>query len=142
MTRLVPFAAFLLSIACSQQEQASAPANVADAPAPAPVVKAAVPSLEGQWRVTTPAAVDLTIGKGTATLSSGCVRRAFSFTQAGAKVGFASSPAGSANCGSTPSGDTESAAAALADTNLAIFGKDGRTVTLSGIGGMVVLERR
>ena len=41
-----------------------------EAPAPAPAAKAAVPSLKGQWRVVGPAALDLTIADGTATLSA------------------------------------------------------------------------
>lgn len=132
---------FLMS-ACDQQEAPSAPAPTVAAPAPAPVVKAAVPSLKGQWRVTTPATLDLTVGDGQATLSSGCLRRGFTFRQDRNQVTFASAPAGSTNCGRSPSAAEETAFAALADTNLAVFSKDGSEVTLSGLGGILALERR
>jgi len=143
MNRTLLLIALLLVTACDRQEAPNAPApTVAKAPAPAPVVKAAVPSLKGQWRVTTPTALDLTVGEGQATLSSGCLRRGFTFRQDRNQVAFTSSPAGSANCGRSPSVAEETAFAALADANLAVFGKDGRDVTLSGFGGMLSLERR
>ena len=142
MTRTLPFIALLILSACDRQEAAPPAPTAADTPAATPVAKAAVPSLDGQWRVTAPAALDLTIGNGQATLSSGCVRRGFTIKQDRNKVSVKSSPAGSANCGTAPSAGTENAAAALAEANLAIFGSDGRTVTLSGTGGILSLERR
>jgi len=142
MIRTLPIIALLLMSACDRQDAPAAPAPTAPAPAPAPVVKAAVPSLKGQWRVTAPAALDLTVGDGKATLSSGCLRRGFTFRQDRNAVAFASSPAGSANCGGAPSGSQETAFSALADANLAVFSKDGREVTLSGLGGIIALERR
>ena len=142
MNHLRPLVALLLVSACDQAERPAAPApTVAKAPVPAPV-KAAVPSLKGQWHVTTPATLDLTIGDGQATLSSGCLRRGFTSRQNGNQVTFTSSPAGSSNCGRTPSLAEETAFAALADANLAVFSKDGRDVTLSGFGGVLALERR
>ena len=142
MIRTLPLVVLLLASACERQEAPAAPApSVAEAPTPAPVVKAAVPSLKGEWRVATPATLDLTIGEGEATLASGCLRRGFTFRQNRSQVTFTSAPAGSSNCGRTPSAGEETAFAALADANLAVFGKDGR-VTLSGLGGLLTLERR
>ena len=140
MTRILPIVALFLLSACDRQE-ARAPAPT-ETKAPAPVAKAAVPSLKGKWRVTAPAALDLTIGEGQATLSSGCLRRAFTFKQDRNQVAFTSSPSGSSNCGRPPSVAEETAFAALADANLAVFGKDGRDANLSGFGGVLALERR
>lgn len=143
MNRIAPLLALILLAACDRQEPPAAPAPTTDAPAPAPAkAKAAVPSLEGQWRVAAPAALDLAIAGGKATLSSGCLRRGFTFRQDRNQVAFASAPADSSNCGRTPSAAEEAAFAALADANLALFGKDPRKVTLSGYGGMLTLERR
>ena len=141
MTRILPLVALLLLSACNRQEAPAAPAPT-KAKAPAPIAKAAVPSLTGKWRVTAPAALDLTIGDGQATLSSGCLRRGFTYKQDRNQVAFTSSPSGSANCGRPPSAAEESAFAALADANLAVFGKDGRDANLSGFGGVLALERR
>ncbi len=143
MIRLPPIIAILLMSACDRQEAPAAPApSEAEAPAPAPLVKAAVPSLKGQWRLTNPATLDLTVGDGDATLSSGCLRRGFTFRQDRNQIVFTSAPAGSSNCGRSPSVAEETAFAALADANLAVFSKDGREVTLSGFGGLLTLERR
>ena len=136
----LPLVAMLLLSACDSQEAPAPPA--AKAPAAAPAVKAAVPSLQGQWRVTTPAALDLTVGDGQATLSSGCLRRGFTFRQDRNQVAFAYAPAASNNCGRSPSAGEEAAFAALADANMAVFGKDGGDATLSGFGGTLALERR
>ena len=141
MTRTLLIAALLMVASCGQSDQPPAPAKETAVAAPAPVIKVAVPSLEGRWRVSTPAALDLTIGQGQATLSSGCLRRGFTFRQDRNQVAFTSSPAGSSNCGRSPSAAEETAFAALADANLAVFGKDD-SVTLSGLGGMLALKRR
>lgn len=141
MNRILPPIALLLLSACDRQEAPAAPAPT-KATVAAPVVKAAVPSLDGQWRMSAPAALDLAIGDGQATLSSGCLRRGFTFRQDRNKVVFASAPAGSSNCGRTPSLAEETAFSALADANLAVFSKEGREVTLSGLGGLLNLERR
>ena len=138
---IIPLIALVLVTACDTQEPAPAPAAT-ESPAPAPAAKAEVPSLKGQWRVTD-SALDLTVADGTATLSAGCLRRGYTFTQKGNQVTFASAPSGSANCGGqSPSAAQEAAFSALSDANLAIFAKDGRSVTLSGLGGMVSAERR
>lgn len=142
MKRILHLAALLLLAACSQPEQPAPPANEVAATPAAPAVKAAIPSLKGQWRVAD-SALDLTVGDGTATLSAGCLRRGFTFTQKGNQVTFASAPSGSANCGGqSPSVAQETAFAALADANTALFSKDGREVTLSGYGGILTAERR
>ena len=140
--------AILLAAACNQRDQAAAPAPnaVAEAPTP-PVAKAPVPSLAGAWRV---ASVDgnkgtgltLTLKDGKATMAAGCLRRGFTYKQDRNQVAFASAPAGSSNCGQSPSAGQEAAFAALADANLAIFGKDGAEATLTGYGGTLSLERR
>ena len=142
MNRILPLLALLLLSACDSQEAPAPAPTAAKPPAPAPVVKAAVPSLKGQWRLTAPAPLDLSIGANQATLSSGCLRRGFTFRQDRNKVAFASAPAGSSNCGRTPSVAEETTFAALADENLAVFSKDGRDVSLSGVGGILTLERR
>ena len=142
MNRTLSIVALLMVASCGQPDQPAAPAKETVAAAPSPVAKAAIPSLKGQWRMSTPAALDLTIGEGQATLSSGCLRRGFTFRQDGNQVAFASAPAGSSNCGRSPSLAEETAFAALADANLAVFATDGRKVMLSGLGGMLALERR
>ena len=141
MNRIAPLLALALLAACDRQDPPAAPAPTAAAPAPTPAAKAPVPSLEGKWRLTTPATLDLAIDGGQATLSSGCLRRGFTFAQDRNKVTFTSNQAGSSNCGRAPSAAEEAAFAALGDANLAVFGADG-TATLSGIGGMIGLEPR
>jgi hypothetical protein len=140
--------AFVLVAACNQQDQAPAPAPnaVAEAPAPPPV-KAPVPSIAGTWKV---ASVDgkegtgltLTLKDGKATMAAGCMRRGFTYKQDRNLVTFASAPAGSSNCGSSPTAAQEAAFAALTDVNTAVFGKDGATITMTGYGGTLSLERR
>jgi hypothetical protein len=138
----------LLVAACNRQEQAAAPAPnaVAEKPA-APIAKAPVPSIDGRWNVATVdgnqgVGLTLTLTDGKATMAAGCLRRGFTYKQDRNQVVFTSDPSGSANCGNPPSAAQETAFAALADANTAIFGKDGKTVTLSGYGGIVSLERR
>ena len=149
MIRIVPIAALLALAACGQQEASAPPqANDAAEPASAP---AEVPSLEGSWSVSriggvqdaTPLGMTAAITKDTVTLSTGCLRRAWTYTQNRNVVAFTSSPGGSANCGgSSPSADAETAYAALTDANIAIFSKNGKESSLSGTGGTLTLERR
>lgn len=145
-TRALFLFTLVLVAACNRQDQAPAPNAVAEAPMP-PVANAPVPSLEGAWKVTSVGndrgtGLILTLGKGKATLSAGCLRRGFTYKQHRNQVAFASAPAGSRSCGSAPSAGQEAAFAALPDANLAVFGTDGRDVTLTGYGGSLTLERR
>jgi hypothetical protein len=147
MNRLLPIACLLLIAGCNQQEAPSPPANDSVEPAK----PAEVPSLEGNWKVSRiggvadAAAIGMTaaITKNSVTLSSGCIRRAWTYTQNRNIVAFTSSPGGSSNCGgASPGPDAETAYAALNDANMAIFSKDGREAGLSGTGGTLTLERR
>jgi len=149
MIRIAPIAALLFLAACGRQESpAPSEANTVVEPAKAP---AEVPSLEGNWTVTRvggvgdAAALGMTaeITKDSVTLSTGCFKRAWTYTQNRNVVAFTASPGGSANCGgSSPSASAETAYAALAEANIAIFSKDGREAGLSGTGGTLTLERR
>ena len=139
------FAALLVAARNQQDQAAPAPNKVAEAPPP--VAKAPVPSLDGAWKVASAGndsgtGLTLTLGKGKATMAAGCLRRGFTYKQDRNQVSFASDPAGSSNCGSSPTAGQEAAFAVLTDANLAVFGKDGREVTLTGYGGALTLERR
>lgn len=148
MIRTLSVTALLLMAACQQQK--NPPANEAATQPSAPAAAAAVPSLAGEWRVTMisgdPNAAKLgmaaTFGSGLAKLSSGCLQRAWTYTQNRNSVAFAASPGGSSNCGRSPSGDEETAYAALDAANIAIFAKDGKEASLSGTGGTLTLQRR
>ena len=146
MTRVVPLVLFALIAGCNQQQPAAPPANDVAA---APAAKPAVPSLNGNWRVTAiggqpvaGAAMAAAIGDGSASMSAGCLRRGWTYTQERNLVAFIGSPGGSSNCGRSPTVEEETAFGALGDANLAIFAKDGREATLSGTGGTLTLERR
>ena len=149
MIRIAPIAALLILAACSGQENSAPPqANEAAESAKAPTE---VPNLEGGWSVTRiggvedAAALGMTaaITKDMVTLSTGCFRRAWSYTQNRNVVAFTTSPGGSANCGGgSPSATAETAYAVLDDANIAIFSKDGKEASLSGTGGSLTLERR
>ena len=149
MSRIVPFAAMLVFAACNRQESATpVQVNEAAETAPAP---AEVPSLEGSWTVTRvggvadAASMGMTaaIGGGSATLTTGCLKRAWTYTQKRNVVAFTPSPAGSSNCGGgSPGAAAETAYAALTEANIAIFSKDGKEASLSGTGGSLTLERR
>ena len=149
MTRFLPIIALLLVAACDKQDNnAIPPANKAAAPA-APAVAAEVPSLEGDWKVSSIGGRDAArssmiaaIGGGKASISAGCFRRAWTYTQNRNAVTFTASPNGSSNCGQPPSGDQDAAYSAINDANIAIFGKDGKEVSLSGTGGTLTLQRR
>ena len=148
MSRTLTFAAILLLSACSPQKQEAQPANDAASETAAAPVGKEVPKLEGQWRIATidgkPIGADTvaSFAGGKVTVSSGCVRRAWSYTQKGNVVSFATDPGGSANCGGGPSGNQEAAYDALEKASIAIFGKDGAEASLSGNGGVLALERR
>lgn len=135
--------AVLLLTACGR-EQPAAPADNGEAPA-APAVakatKAAIPSLDGTWRVAGADRLTATFGGGRLVLAEGCLRRAWSYSQKGNSVSFRSAPGGSSNCGGTASAALDSAFTPLSDANLAVFAADGKSVTLSGLGGTLQLER-
>ncbi|MGH6707058.1 MAG: hypothetical protein ACREB1_09655 [Sphingomicrobium sp.] len=149
MIRIAPIAALMLLAACGGPESPAPPqANEASAPAKAP---AEIPGLKGNWAVSRiggiPDAASLgmtaAITKDAVTLSTGCFRRAWTYTQNRNVVAFTASPGGSSNCGgSSPGAAAETAYAALTEANIAIFSKDGREANLSGTGGTLTLERR
>ena len=143
MNRTLLTVALLLTANCSRQEQpAPAPANDVAATPAAPAPKAAVAALKGSWKVTGPSGLTATFTGAQATLASGCMRRAWTYSQTGNTVAFKSSPGGSSNCGQSPSAAQEGAFSTLDEANLAVFGDDGRTVMLSGLGGTLQLEQR
>jgi hypothetical protein len=159
MNRLLPIAGLLLIAGCGEpreqapaatNEAASAPSNATEAANPADTAKADLPSLEGSWNVTMisgsearPLGITATLGGGKATLSSGCFRRAWTYTQKGNMVDFTTSPGGSSNCGGqAPSARQEDAYAALDGVNIAIFSQQGKRADLSGDTGTLTLERR
>jgi heat shock protein HslJ len=156
MTRLLSIFALLLIGACSKQGSGVAPSANEAAPAPvessAPAMPAAAtksPSLEGNWKVSMIGGRDVaglgmtaTLSGGKATISTGCFRRAWTYTQDRNVVAFTAAPSGSSNCAGQPSGDEEAANAAISDANMAIFAKDGKEASLSGTGGMLTLQRR
>ena len=142
MNRSFVLAALLLTAACGRQDQPTAPANTVATPA-APVAKAEVPALKGTWRVAGATGLTATFAGGQLVLAEGCLRRAWSYTQKGNSVSFKSAPGGSSNCGGrTPSAALDAAFTPLTDANLAVFSADGTSVTLSGLGGPLMLERR
>ena len=150
MYRAFPLALILLAAGCDSRDASTpAAANVADqASAAAP---AEVPSLEGSWAVSRVGGVadaaglgmTASISKDSVTLSTGCIKRAWAYSQKRNVVAFTSSPGGSSNCGgAAPSAGAEAAYAALSEANIAIFSKDGKEASLSGTGGTLTLERR
>jgi hypothetical protein len=150
MYRAFPIAFLLLAVACGQRE-ARAPATNEVANHESAAAPAEVPSLEGNWTVSRvggvadAAALGMTaaISKDSVTLSTGCLKRAWTYTQNRNVVAFTSSPGGSSNCGGgSPSAGAETAYAALTEANIAIFSKDGKEASLSGTGGGLTLERR
>ena len=145
--RSVPILALLLA-ACNSETAVEPPANnvVAEEAKPA----AEVPQLAGEWRVTKVEGGDAgglrmtaSFVGGQASLATGCIRRAWTYTQNRNIVSFKSNPAGSSNCGGgTPGAEAETAYAALEGANIAIFAKQGKEASLSGSGGNLTLERR
>ena len=142
MIRTLTAATLLLVAACGRQE-APAPTPANDVAAvPAAPAKKDVPSLAGTWRVAGGSGLSATFSGGKVVLSEGCLRRAWTYKQDRNTVSFASNPGSSSNCGQSPSAALENAFGPLSEANLAVFAKDGRTVTLSGLGGTLQLERR
>ena len=147
MLRSASIVALALLTACNSETRVDQPANDAAAEEVAPAAE--VPLLAGDWRVTKIEGKDATglgmtasFSAGQASLTTGCIRRAWTYTQKRNIVSFKSNPAGSANCGGgTPSGDAETAYAALERANIAIFSKQGKEASLSGTGGNLTIER-
>jgi heat shock protein HslJ len=150
MTRSLPIFALLLIAACDKQDSSVAPpANEATAEPVVPPSAAEAPSLEGSWKVAKLGGRDVaesgmvaTLGGGKASISAGCFRRAWTYTQNRNVVAFTAAPSRSSNCAGQPSSDEEAAHSAISDANMAIFAKDGKEVSLSGTGGMMTLQRR
>ena len=148
MLRTASFASFLLLSACGGETRTERPAGNAAAEEAKPAAE--VPSLAGGWIVTKLEGRDASgmgmmaqFDAGEATLSNGCIRRAWTYTQDRNIVSFKANPAGSSNCGgSTPGAGAETAYAALERANIAIFAREGKEVSLSGTGGNLTLERR
>jgi len=149
MIRNAPIAALLLLAACGQQEP-PVPAQENQAAEPKEA-RTEVPGLEGNWTVTriggvadaAPLGMTAAITKDAVTLSTGCLRRAWTYTQNRNVVAFTASPDGSSNCGGgSPGAGAEMAYAALSEANIAIFSRDGKEASLSGTGGALTLERR
>ena len=148
MIRIVPIAMLMALAACGEREAPPPPVNETAEPAK---VATEVPSLEGSWSVVRiggvpeagPLGMTAAVTKGSFTLSVGCFRRAWTYTQNRNVVTFKSSPGGSSNCGgSAPGAAAETAYAVLDDANIAVFAKDGKEASLSGTGGTLTLERR
>lgn len=145
--RALPILALLLA-ACNGETGVEPPANNVVAEEAKPATE--VPELAGEWRVTKIEGSDATglgmtasFAGGQASLATGCIRRAWTYSQDRNIVSFKSNPAGSSNCGGgTPSGDAETAYAAIERANIAIFAKQGKEASLSGTGGNLTLERR
>jgi hypothetical protein len=150
MTRMLPIIALLLIAACDKQDGSIAPpANQAAAAPAVPSASADTISLEGTWKISTIGGRDVAglgmtavLGGGKAMISTGCFRRAWTYTQNRNVVAFTTAPSGSSNCAGQPSGDEEAAHSAISDANMAIFAKGGKEVSLSGTGGMLTLQRR
>jgi hypothetical protein len=151
MYRTLTIATLLLAAACGQQESAPPAANEAAETAAAPDAPKAVPLLEGEWQVTAidgkpveaGSAMTASFGGGKASIAAGCIRRAWTYTQKGNIVSFATDPGGSANCGgNTPDASQETASAVLDKAAMAIFSNEGKQASLSGTGGNLTLERR
>ena len=146
----------LLLAACGQQDAAPAPdtnteANVAktadtSAPTQSAVPTADKPKLDGDWSVVDVkgdpvSGVGVGFHGGLATVSAGCLKRSWSYTQNGGAVTFKPGGVG-ANCGRSTTVAEETVFQALSESNMAIFEDDGRKVSLTGYGGSVTLARR
>ena len=152
MSRILTIAALLSIAACSQKEQAPAPANESNkvASTAASAAEQVVPALEGQWTVAAidgapigaASAMTASFAGGKAVISSGCLKRGWTYSQKRNVVTFTNDPGSSANCGGGPSGEQESAYIALEKASIAIFNKDGGEASLSGAGGNLTLKRR
>ena len=160
MKPTLTLAALLIVAGCSQQDQQAASSNEANETVAgqqatageqqAPAAEASLPTLEGQWSVTAIDGAPISAGSaltasfaaGKATMSSGCLRRGWTYTQKRNVVSFTNDPGSSANCGGGPSGQQESAYIALEQASIAIFNKEGKEASLSGTGGNLTLVRR
>ena len=151
MYRACTIALLLFAAGCDRETPAAPATNESVADNAAASAQAEVPLLKGNWAVTSIGGVADAAGLGmtasvtsdTITLGTGCIRRAWTYTQKRNLVAFKASPGGSSNCGGTaPSAGAEAAYAAVADANMAVFSKEGRQASLSGTGGTVTMERR
>ena len=123
--------------------RAPAPAPVENAVAAAPAPKAAVPSLEGQWRLTDPALRStLVIAGSQATLVLGVPAPRLHLRPGPQQGDLHLQPGGQQQLRPLAQrGRGRRLFGALADANLAVFGADG-AATLSGTGGMIALQPR
>jgi hypothetical protein len=148
MTRLLPIFALLLIAACDKQDSGpTPPTNEAANAQAAPTAAAETPSLAGNWKVSKIGGRDVggmtaALSDGKATISTGCFRRAWTYTQNRNVVAFTAAPSGSSNCAGQTSGDVEAANSAISDANMVLFAKEGKEASLSGTGGMLTLQRR
>ena len=149
MNRSIAFAALLLACACSQKQANPEPSNETALMNEAARLEA-VPSLTGQWQVTAVdgkpvdagSAMTATFANGKLQVASGCLRRAWNYTQKRNMVSFSPDPGGSSNCGAPPNAEQENAYAALELATMAIFTREGAEAGLSGNGGNLTLQRR
>lgn len=142
---------FLLLAACNPaaEEPSSNQANQANQVEQPPAEKeaAAVPSLEGQWRVTAINGAPLTqyyamnanFGADRLTISSECVSLAWDFRQDRNIVNFALENVSTCR-ERTHNEDEIEEVVTLA--NIAMFSDEGRQVELSGPGGSATMTRR
>lgn len=147
MRPILLIAAVLSLAACNEQESAPQPANEAAAAPEAALTQ--TPELSGDWQVAAidgkpPAeAMSASFSGGKASLSAGCVRRGWTYTQKRNVVSFAANPAASSNCeGRGASAEQATASDALQNASIVIFSKDGSEADLSGTGGNLKLRRR
>lgn len=142
----------LLLAACGggaeQQEAANAANQASNKAAAAPAAPAtAVPSLEGQWRVT---AIDgrpleqifpmtAAFQGGKLTISSDCVRLIWSYTQDRNMVGFTSPSA--VECAKGRTTNEVQVEKLVGRATMVLFAKEGAEAQLSGSGGNLTLER-
>src|SRR4029453_1052931 len=132
--RVLTSVALLLVAGCSQQAAKSeATENVAAATMPADAAKPEVPVLDGEWQLSKndgrPAAAGsstvASFGGGKLSITAGCSRRAWTFTQKRNIVAFTADPGGSTNCENPPNGEQEAAITALDRATRARLAKKG-----------------
>lgn len=150
MIRPMILAAALLACGCSQQQAGPDPVNESAKETQDPAASAEVPALTGEWQLTAidgrpvdaASAMIATFRDGKVRVTSGCLARAWTYTQKRNMVAFSPDPGASSNCGGPPSAVQESAYATLDLVTMAIFEDGGSEASLSGNGGMLKLERR